>query len=119
MYVKSGSEISSRISYVRPDPTKSTSRYALAALGDSNRGVQILYTDSKLHQITLVGSYRLLADISSNGTACQAAVTYQLNQGKDHFEMRNSNGDAVNVSALSAQNVACKVAQGEAMGTAT
>ena len=116
MYVKSGSEISSRISNVRPDPTKSTSRYALAALGDSNRGVQILYTDSKLHQITLVGSYRLLADISSNGTACQAAVTYQLNQGKDHFEMRNSNGDAVNVSALSAQNVACKVAQGEAMG---
>ncbi|MBN8981342.1 MAG: caspase family protein [Rhizobiales bacterium] len=117
IYVKSAAEISSRLSYVRNDPAHSSSRYALGALGDFNRGVQMLYSDSKLHQVTLVGSYRLLTDISSNGTSCQAKVVYELNQGKDHFEMRNQNGDPVNVSALSTQNIACKVAAGEAMGT--
>lgn len=117
VYVKSSNEISSRLSYIRPDPAHSSSRYALGALGDFNRGVQLLYSDSKLHQIALVGSYRLLTDISSNGSACQAKVTYELNPGKDHFEMHNQSGDAVNVSALSTQNVACKVSQGEAMGT--
>ncbi len=116
IYVKSADEISSRISYVRPDPTKSFSRYAIGPLGDINRGVQLLYSGGKLQQIALAGSHRVKVELTSNGSACQANVGYELVPGKDHFELRNATGDAVNISAMTAERVACKVSQGEAMG---
>ena len=117
MYVKSADEISSRISYVRPDPTKSFSRYAIGPLGDINRGVQVQYSSGKLQQTAIAGSHRLKVALTSSGTACQADVSYDLMPGHDHFEMKNADGQPVSISALNAERVACKVAMGETMGT--
>ena len=117
MYVKSADEISSRLSYVRPDPTKSFSRYAIGPLGDINRGVQVEYAGGKLQQTAIAGTHRIKVALTSSGTACQANVSYDLMPGKDHFEMRNADGQPVNISALSAERVACRVTMGEAMGT--
>ena len=117
MYVKSADEVSSRVSYVRPDPTKSFSRYAIGPLGDINRGVQVEYAGGKLLQTANAGSHRLKVAMTSSGTACQAQVSYDLMPGKDHFELRNADGQPVNISALTAEQVACRVTMGEAMGT--
>lgn len=117
MYVKSADEISSRLSYVRPDPTKSFSRYAIGPLGDINRGVQVQYAGGKLQQTAIAGSHRIKVALTSSGTACQADVTYDLMPGHDHFEMRNADGQPVSISALTSERVACKVTMGEAMGT--
>jgi hypothetical protein len=116
MYVKSADEISSRLSYIRPDPTKSFSRYAIAPLGDINRGVQVQYSGGKLQQTAIAGSHSIKVAMTSSGTACQAEVTYDLMPGHDHFEMRNADGQPVSISALSAERVACRVTMGEAMG---
>lgn len=116
MYVKSAEEISSRLSYVRPDPEKSFSRYAIGPLGDINRGVQVEYAGGKLQQTAIAGTHRLKIALTSSGAACQADVSYDLMPGKDHFEMRNAEGQPVNISALSAERVACRVTMGEAMG---
>ena len=116
MYVKSAEEISSRISYVRPDPTKSFSRYAIGPLGDINRGVQVQYAGGKLQETAIAGSHRLKVAMTSSGTACQAEASYELMPGHDHFEMKNADGQPVNISALTAQRVACRVTMGEAMG---
>ena len=117
MYVKSADEISSRLSYIRPDPTKSFSRYAIGPLGDINRGVQVQYTGGKLQETAIAGSHRIKVAMTSSGTACQAEVSYELMPGHDHFEMKNADGQPVNISALSAQRVACRITMGEAMGS--
>ena len=55
--------------------------------------------------------------MTSSGSACQAEVSYELMPGHDHFEMRNADNQPVNISALTADRVACRVTMGEAMGT--
>ena len=109
--VKSAEEISSRLSYIRPDPTRSTSRYAAAALGDLNRGIRVVYTAGALEQTAIVINHQVKTTITSTGSACQATVVYELLPGRDHFELRDTNNEPVNISSLTAQRIACKVSK--------
>lgn len=114
-YVKSPEEISSSVAYVRKNPPFKP-RYALGALGEFNRGIQVTYNQGQLKQLILAGTHRVITSITSLGNTCQANVTYELMPGKNHFELRNARSEAVNISALTAEAVSCKISKGDTVG---
>jgi uncharacterized caspase-like protein len=114
-YVKSPEEIASSAAYLRKNPLFKP-RFALGALGEFNRGIQVTYSQGQLKQLILAGSHRVMTSITSLGSTCQASVLYELMPGKDHFELRNVRGEPVNISALTSEAVSCKVSKGDAVG---
>lgn len=116
IYVKSADEISSRLRLVRRDPTKSTERFAQSPLGDIDRGIQVTYADGKLTQTVLTSSFRLKTSVTARGNACQASIGYELLPGKDRFDLRNLQGELMNVRAITAENIGCKASKGNAVG---
>lgn len=114
-YVKSPEEIASSVAYIRKNPLFKP-RFAVGALGEFNRGIQVTYNQGQLRQLILAGTHRLITTITSLGTTCQASVTYELMPGKDHFELRNIRNEPVTISALNSEAVSCKVSKGDAVG---
>ena len=88
----------------------------MGSLGGFDHGVQVTYNQGQLKQLILAGTHRIMTSITSFGNSCQAAISYELLPGKDHFELRNANNEVVNISALTAERVSCKVSKGDVVG---
>lgn len=116
VFLKSADEVSTRLTYVQPDPSKNTFRWAQGALGDFNRGVQWTYADNKLTQTVLTNSYRIKITISANGNVCQAQAVYERFPNKDFYELRKSTGETLKASSVTADNIACRSAKDNVVG---
>lgn len=115
-FLKSADDVSTRLTYVQPDPTKNTFRWAQGALGDFNRGIQWTYADNKLTQTILTNSYRIKITISANGNICQAQMAYERFPNKDFYELRKSTGETLKASSVTADNIACRSVRDNVVG---
>jgi hypothetical protein len=116
IYVKSPSQITTRYNLSNPPPGV-TGRYASAALGGVEKGMQVTYGDGQLLLIMQVTDYRVKFAVTAIGNACSAMINFELQPGKTLFEMRSlSTGEAMTMRAVSADRVVCWVSSGDEVG---
>lgn len=117
VFVKSPTEVSTRLTSLAADSRQNTSRYGFGALGDVNKGVQVSFADGQLWPILSISNFRLKANIGLAGNACRGRIDFELSPGKDHFELhRVGNGEIMNIRSLTAERVECWISDGDSVG---
>ncbi|MEH2481141.1 hypothetical protein V1282_004498 [Nitrobacteraceae bacterium AZCC 2146] len=117
VYVKLATAVATRYTSIFSDTSKNTSRYALGALGEVNKGIQVSVANKQLLPIVALRNFRLKASISVTGNSCRGAVNFELDPGSDHYDLRRvSNGEVMNVRGLNAERVKCWISNGDSVG---
>jgi hypothetical protein len=116
IFVKSASQTTSRYNLSNPPPGVN-GRYASAALGGVDHGMQVTYGDGQLLLIMQVTDYRVKFAVTAIGNACTATVDFELQPGKTFFDMRSlSTGDPLTMRAVSSDRVVCWVSSTDDVG---
>ena len=116
IYLKSPAQITSRYNLSKPPPGV-TGRYASAALGAVDHGMQVTYGDGQLLLIIQVTDYRMKFAVTAIGNSCTATVNFELQAGKTLFDMRSiSTGEAMEMRAVSSDQVVCWVSPNDEVG---
>ncbi|NVN88416.1 MAG: caspase family protein [Rhodopseudomonas sp.] len=117
VFVKSASEISTRLTSVYDDSSKNQSHFGFGALGEVKKGIQVTFADRKLWPIVTISNFRLKSTIALDGNTCRGTVDFELSPGSDHFELhRLGTGETMNVRAVTAERLSCWVSNGDAVG---
>ena len=113
IYVKSATQTTSRYN----PPAGTPPRYASAALGGVDHGMQVTYGDGQLLLIMQVTDYRIKFAVTAIGNSCSATVNFELQPGKTFFEMRSvSTGEAMLMRAVTSDRVVCWVSSTDEVG---
>jgi Caspase domain len=116
IYVKSRNDILSRFVSLPLSPT-GLLRYARAPLGGIDQGVQVNYSDSHLLYTIPARNYLVKVAVIANGNSCTGSVTFELQPNQPYYLFgRSANGDPYKISAMAAENIACSVSPGDAIG---
>ena len=116
IYVKSPAQTTSRYN-LSPPPPGSLGRYASAALGGVDRGMQVTYGDGQLLLIMQVTDYRVKFAVTAIGNSCAATVNFELQPGKTFFDMRSlSTGEPLTMRTVTADHVVCWVSPNDEVG---
>jgi Caspase domain len=116
IYVKSRNDILSRFVSLPLSPT-GILRYARAPLGGVDQGVQVTYSDNRLQYMIPAPNYRVKVAVTANGNSCTASLSFELQPNQPYYLFgRTPNGDPYKISSMTAENVACSVSPGDAIG---
>ncbi len=116
IYVKSPAQITSRYNLSQPPPG-ALGRYASAALGSVDRGMQVTYGEGQVLLIMQVTDYRVKFAVTAIGNSCNATVNFELQSGKTFFDMRSlSTGEPLTMRSVSADRVVCWVSPNDEVG---
>jgi hypothetical protein len=116
VYVKSANELASHFIGL-PQTPAGLNRFANAALGAVDRGMQVNYGDNQLLLIIQSSNYRIKTAITAIGNSCSAEVFFELQPGQQTYNFRtNAAGEQVTMKALVPENVVCWVSPGNAVG---
>ena len=121
IFVNNENETSTRLTQLPGNPMRISSRFAHAALGGTDRGVQVTF-DQGLHLTALAGggSYHVKVDIVANGNTCRGNVSFELVPGKQFYEMhRISNGEPINMKLVGADRLTCAIIASDLSGPPT
>ncbi len=116
IYIKAADQIASRYSAVPRQPNN-MGRYASAAPGGVNNGMQVNYDGHQFLLILQAADHRVMVTFSPSGSTCSASIAYELMAGKTYYTFRsNATGDLVLMRALRADHVVCWVSATDEVG---
>ncbi len=116
IYIKSADQITSRYS-ATPRMPNNMGRYASAAPGGVNNGMQVSYDGHQFLLILQAPDHRVTVTFTPNGSTCSATIGYELMAGKTYYTFRaNATGDLVLMRALRADRVVCWVSTTDEVG---
>jgi Caspase domain len=115
IYIKAADQITSRFGLVAR--MSSTGRYASAAPGAVNNGMQVDYDGHQFLLIVQAPDHRVLVTFTPNGNTCSASISYALMEGKTFYTFRSTaTGDLVLMRKLSADRVVCWISPTDEVG---
>jgi len=116
VFANSETDIQSRLILVGSDPRNTAATMRTAALGATDGDLQWTIANGNL-----TGSWRRTGfvfkfDLKLDGSSCEAGIGYGLVPGKTSFELvRGSNKEKMNVVAITADKITCRVVRGDAI----
>ncbi len=115
IYIKAADQITSRFGLVARMAT--TGRYASAAPGAVNNGMQVNYDGHQFLLIVQAPDHRILVTFTPNGNTCSASISYELMAGKTFYTFRSTaTGDLVQMRKLSADRIVCWISTTDEVG---
>jgi len=115
IYIKAADQITSRFGLVARMAT--TGRYAGAAPGAVNNGMQVNYDGHQFLLIVQAPDHRVLVTFTPNGHTCSASISYELMAGKTFYTFRSTaTGDLVQMRSLRADRIVCWISTTDEVG---
>jgi hypothetical protein len=110
VYVKSSDALFTAISL---GANKGSVRRATAPIEMTDRGIVWTHKDAQLVGGIRGTGFHMKPTITWSGQSCEATVSYERLPGKQDFQVTRSGNKAVNVTALAADRVTCRVVKGD------